>query len=548
MTLLLCNLTVAIDTLGTPKTFYLQSGGDWYRGAGAPDYYRPLIISFANLRRDVVKSGRAFGEAGVSGGVLEVANVHAGQSQAEPGLDELVDHGFGFIIELRLAASATQAYADTTLLAKGTAALQRAGFDRLLVRIRDRREETEKALQTLLFAGTNVGTTGTEGLASDLKDRPKPDAFGAELFQVPLLPANAANEVWQIDAIRIGAPPVVYDGLVQLGTVTPPTAETSLGNLTGSSPAAGTFHYYLGGAGDGAFIKTGTTPKYQLTADLSIGQARGGTTRSLPGDLIEELLTQRAGVASGDISSDDIAAINLAAPYTMGLYVNQPTTVRQAINQIAAACPGWWYPDRFGVFRVKRLVDPAGKSPVTTIKRFSRGDLGSTADTELIAIERLPTGDPGEGVPVWRVVGSYRRAYAVSRDNIDPAARAADPVLIAAAAQETRTVVAEDTSVRSKHPLAIELEIDLGVIQVEAHAQAVVDHLLTILSEIRALYRARARLSPAIANLLDLEEAADIALNRFGLDSGKRHTLTGVQDVSVGTDQVGAVREFDFWG
>jgi len=149
---------------------------------------------------------------------------------------------------------------------------------------------------------------------------------------------------------------------------------------------------------------------------------------------------------------------------------------------------------------------------------------------------------------VWRVVGLYRKAYVVTQGNLDPTARAANAALIAAASQPHRTVVAEDTSVKTKHPLAIELEVDLSVIHDEADAQAVVDHLLDLLGVQRAIYRCRARLTPGIASLLDREEAADIVLNRFGLAAGRTHTLTGLQDISFTADGVSAVRELDFWG
>ncbi len=68
--------------------------------------------------------------------------------------------------------------------------------DRITIKVRDAQKYVAVPYQTNFYAGNNVGPDGLEGTADDLKDQPKPVAFGSS-FNVPLPCVNAQKQIYQ---------------------------------------------------------------------------------------------------------------------------------------------------------------------------------------------------------------------------------------------------------------------------------------------------------------------------------------------------------------
>lgn len=530
---LLAELTVRTDGVGTTSTLRYTSGKE-YIGSGSPGYYAPAIRKFLNLRRDAFSEGTTAGVVKIGGGVLELVN-NTGV------LDGLIDYGFdGGEVRFLLLNSESDAYVNAEELLIGTMEQPEFSFDSVSIRIRDRREETDVPLQTTLYAGTNSGATGVEGLPDDLKGRPKPDAIGY-VFNAPLPVANDQAEIYQIDSVRANDVPAVYDGGVGL---TKGTARATLAALQGTIPTAGQYDYYLGADTEtGAYIRTGTTAKYTITADIE-GQSRGGTFRTLPGDLYQEYLTQRAGIAPADIDSTDITTVNATAPYDLGLWVDEQIPVQDVLNKIATSIPGWWGPDRKGKFRIGRLEDPASGTPVMTFKVFDLDTDVKATDGDIVSIQRLSTNDTGNGVPTYQVTIYYKEFAHVQPDGLDV------NILLFRRSESTkqwRTSVAVDATVKDKHLLAEALEFETAL-TVEADAQAVADHLLTLYKVRRDRYRVTVRLTRDIISTVDLGDVVRLEFDRFGLAAGKNFVVLGIRYRGVDEREIGEILELDIWG
>ena len=530
---LLAELTVRTDSVGSTTTLRYTSGKE-YVGFGAPGYYAPVVHKFLNLRRDAFGDGTTSGDIKVGGGVLELVN-NDGQ------LDALIDYGFdGGEACFLLVDDESSAYSSAEELLVGTMEQPEFTFDAVKVRVRDRREETEVPLQTTLYAGTNSGATGVEGLANDLKGRPKPDAIGY-VFNALLPVANDQKHIYQIDSVRANDVPAVFDGGVAL---TKGTARTSLSALQNNNPAAGQYDYYLGADVEGgAYIRLGTTAQYAITADIE-GQSRSGTFRTLPGDLYQEYLTQRAGVDAGDVSSADVSAVNIAAPYDLGKWIDEQTTVHNVLDLIAASIPGWWGPDRIGEFRLKKLEDPSSSSAALTFKVFDLNTRAKASDGDVVSIQRITTNDTGHGVPAYQVTVLYKEFAHIQPDGLDvniTLARRSE------SSKQWRVAVATDNTVKDKHPLAEALEFETAL-TVEADAQAVADHLLDLYGVRRDRYRLTVRLTKDLISTVDLGTIVKLEFDRFGLASGQNFVVLGLRYRGVDEDDVSEVIDLDIWG
>lgn len=532
--IVLADLTLKIP--GSPvtsQTFGVCNGRE-YLGANAPRVYAPRMVEFVNFRRDAISDGKTFGSTEVGGGVLRLAN-------ADGFYDDWVDYGTGGDAIFRLVDDSEADYNGAVLLLSAKVRRIEADFDEIRVHLQDRSAETDELFQTDTYAGTNSGTTGVEGLPDDLKGRPVVDGLGY-VFQAPLPWANAAALILQLDSERISniANQKIYDGLVG---ITRATARASLALLQAASPAAGTFDYYLGGSGDGAYVKLGSTPIYGITADFD-GKAPTGTFLKRPGPLFSWVLQDRANVAYADISTDDLDELVTNAPYDLGIWVDEPKSVRDILDLIAASLPGYWYTDASGTYRIRQAKDPGAETAAFTFKVIKPTGIAKATDGDIINMERLATNDAGGGVPAWHVTVKYKRFAQVTDLEFDNAASVATR---SAARSEWRTVVAEDATVKNVHALAVSLEFETALVN-EADAQAVADALLDLYSVTRTRYRVTVRLTSTVAGQVDIGTVVRLEHDRFGLSAGKNFEVRGIRYRGAAENNISEALDLDVWG
>ncbi len=175
---------------------------------------------------------------------------------------------------------------------------------------------------------TYAGTTGAEGTEA-LKGQPKPLALGAPRYVAGTLIDNI-NTVFQISA---------YGPLRGF--------ETALERLARFGGSVGDFASYAAlvaatvPAGRWAtakavgMVRLGAPPTGQVS--FLIGGDQGGPDgwARLPGEIIRRLALLSGG--AGRINDASLDALDVARPYNQSIYVDQQTTARQLIQQIAAS-------------------------------------------------------------------------------------------------------------------------------------------------------------------------------------------------------------------
>ncbi len=175
---------------------------------------------------------------------------------------------------------------------------------------------------------TYAGTTGAEGTEA-LKGQPKPLALGTPRYVAGTL-INNIDTVFQLSAYgplhgfeaalerlaRFGAPVGDYASYAALVAANVPAGRWATAKAVG-------------------MVRLGAPPTGQVS--FLIGGDEGGPNgwARLPGAIIRRLALLSGG--AGRINQQSLDALDVARPYNQSIYVDQQTTARQLIQQIAAS-------------------------------------------------------------------------------------------------------------------------------------------------------------------------------------------------------------------
>lgn len=298
-------------------------------------------------------------------------------------------------------------------------------------------------------------------------------------------------------------------GLPASGVYQPPAigtyASTTALQDDSLAPAPGTFKTLVGSG----YFRLGSPPAGQVTADIVQGAASSNRT---VGQVFAALL-QRAGKSAGDWSAADVTALDTAQSGVIGYWTAEETTVARALDVVAASAGAWWGVDRLGVYRLKRLVAPAGR-PVAI---FTANDL-------LEPLRREATTDDGKGLPTWRTVLRYARNFTVQDRDVAWGVTDARRAFLATAWRETK---AEDTAVKTAHLLAVQsveetLLVSASVAGTEATRRQ------SLRGRLRHRFTAVVPLSEE-TEIVDLGDVVHLTHPRFGLSGGARFIVIGLE-------------------
>lgn len=417
-------------------------------GPGDPDRknqgYDPRVNDAGNVVRGIDLDSL---DGDLGGGVIAISNNDGAMSAYR-------SHQFGDFAIYRGKVGA--AFADYELLLSGRCGTPEFGRsskrpDRLLVPVFDPRADLEKDIQETLYAGTNAGGgTGYEGTAGDLKDRPKPVAIGnLTKANVPAIWANTEDLVAQVHDGGFQELSAIYNGGGDANL-------TSIGNLTlaafdASAPGPSE---YVEDRGRG-LVKFGSRPVGAVSFDLK-GSTDGMYFEDAPA-LIQRVL-ENAGVTN--LSPGILAT---AAPEPVGLWLSEPTRVSEAVAYLARSIGAVVLPDRMGVWQLIQVAPPT-EAPVMT---FEADDL----------VVNDTSADP-LGTPTWRVTVNYARNYSVMTGS-DLQGSVEGTEREGFLAQEWRTAIVEDTTIKDRWPGAVERSLNTGLVN-EADAEALATRLLAL--------------------------------------------------------------------
>tara|TARA_R110000744_G_scaffold154666_1_gene269738 strand:- start:1130 stop:3571 length:2442 start_codon:yes stop_codon:yes gene_type:complete len=177
----------------------------------ADTHFAPRLKERPRLRRSTFSPGRTGGRATSAVGELVLIN-------NDGGLDALNGYAFDARNIKVYRGEDTAAFPGGFTLMLTATASGPAVVTRTEVRIplRDRQTELDVPLQTTVYAGNNSLPAGLEGVAGDLKDKPKPLCYGVVRNISPPL-VNTSKLIYQVSDGAIDSVEAVRDSGVILG-------------------------------------------------------------------------------------------------------------------------------------------------------------------------------------------------------------------------------------------------------------------------------------------------------------------------------------------
>lgn len=481
-------------------------------------HFDPRLTVPGDYVRSMFSDGTTSGSIDVGTGVIEMSNV-------DGVLDDLADHAFdGRRLTIRSVERLRPRYADAVTIFSGTVEQVEFTWGKAIIRLRDRLAEIDKDIQTVKFAGTTTagGMNEAEGGPDDLKDRPKPLTYGAPMH-VAAVASNSFDHIFDLGAEGLTSVAEVRDKGVALTPSGVDYATVSLLAAASVPPA----HYATCLAR--GLIKTGSEPVGQITAAPVEGADASARTAA---QIARRMLIKLGLVENIDFLPADVAALDEANGAPLGIWLSDEVTGLDAISNVLNSLGAAIVPDRNGMFRMYRLEAPNAPPTLTLTP-------AEILEPQMRGIERLATGDEGNGVPAWKVSVKWGRNWAVmSRNELD--AVSITSAFKSFAELEWRTAVAEDEAIKDVHKLASEMSFETYFVNA-ADAQAEADRRLALYGVQRDRFRVPLR--SYLVEEIDIGSIVRLQIPRFKLDDGKDFRVIGMSpNLETGRTVI------DLWG
>lgn len=489
--MILVEVTGAIDQYGTLKTFFLAT--DDYQ-SGPTD--TPANQAFDNALDDpgwvgqsAFSDGKTEGQSSTEVGEIVVLN-------GDGEYDAWKDYSFdGRPLVIRRGAGGHYP-TDFEDIFAGTVASVVVTLSKVVIQIKEKAAVLDVPVLTTKFAGTNVGPVGLEGTGDDLKGRVKPRVYG-RVFNIVPAPANTSELVFQVSDRAVADIPKVYDkGLAKTKGANYATSTL----LMASTPASATYHTCFA---EGLFMVDAHTGVVTADVDEKATEAEM-TVASIMRRMVADLV-----LPAGDVDDQVFTELNAVAPYVAGLYLNDETTFREAFDQVAGSVGAWHGFDTTGVFRCAQLAAPGSPDFDVILAEVLEGFERGVADRD--------------GVPIWRVTVRYRRFYEVQTTDL---AGSVSADRRAALAEEYRSVVVEDASIKHQFKQAGEMVVDT-VLTSAADALAEATRLLALHKVRRDLFDVPLDAEALDQNAMQIGATGRLTHSRFGLSAGRNLRVLG---------------------
>ena len=458
--------------------------------------FDPRVIQPALLSRNLFGGGRTSGKTQLTYGEIVLAN-------KDGDLDSLLDLGLdGRTVTIRRGLPDAAYPSGFTTVLVGVVEQIDCSVDTITVRLRAADFKTDIPFQTSKYGGTNALPAGVDGVEGDLKRKPKPILYGSVTNISPPC-VNTSRLIFQVNDGAVNAISAVYD---QGTSLTVGVARASQSDLETNTPTAGQFDTYLAGG----LFRLGSDPVGPVTCDTA--EAATAALR-YPAQIADRVLKNRLGFTALQVSSADVTALDLAAPYESGFWWDEETTGTDVLDAVLTSAGASWGPDMSGVMRMKQFVAATGAPDHAFVA------------TDIIGnVYRSPTADQDRGVPVFAVIVRYAKNYTVQTSGVASGVTEARRSVIA---QEWRDARYTDATVQTKHLLAAEIIVETGIVSA---ANALTE--ATRLQVLRGTRRDRFEFVVPQDDetiLLDLNNVVSITHPRYGLDTGPLARLIGIE-------------------
>jgi hypothetical protein len=414
--------------------------------------YRSRLVDAGQMDRQLSLKGGVFGSPTNSPVTFEVGNVDGYfDSWLNPDNAVALDgRAFRFMqlnaLDLPVAGAAPLIL-GTVRGVDGSNALKS-----LKILASDRLADLNQPLLRARYAGTTLAAGPTAEGDADLADQIKPYIGGSAFHVLPKF-VNKFNLLYQVSVARV-ASIAVFDGGLPL-TLTGDFPDIAA--LIGAPLVAGQYAtcLVLG------LFRLGIAAKA-----VSASVVEGASVSDRSAARVVQRMLALYGVAGSDIDAATFDAFHAFKPAEVGIAVSDEATAADTVARVTGSVLGAVLPTEAGKFAAVWLSEPASLPAGDT---YSLRDIGTDSSFSYL----LGADDGNAGIPAWRVVCNWGKIWNVfSGGDILGAVDAATRALLTTPSG-VRQASAEDASVRTAHPLAVELTVDtLLVNQAEAEAEA----------------------------------------------------------------------------
>lgn len=496
--------TISDWVIGGERTFRYSDTGYKSRvtdSIGAK-HFAPHVQDPGNFEQYLVSPGTTFGKSSVGKGDTVLKN-------ASGEVDYLRRVGINKRLHRILTLpSQTSSYDDATEVFRGTMEQITFNWTKTFIRMRDRLADLDVPAQQVVFAGTNIGSSGIEGNIGGIKGFTKPFVYGT-VENITLVLLNNSTLIYGCNFDKDGNTKAiqlvnaVYDNGVELLFY---ANYSDLASLVAATIPSG----YYGCCYNEGLIKPSSSPAGTLTADITEGSTAAQRTAA---QITRRMLEERGSYTSSNYVSAAFTNLDTLDSSVCGIYVTDNRSLLDACVEVLDSIGGLLYVTEEDKFTVDMLRDEDDDDSVET---FTRPHISS--------IDRVASKDPGSGIPAKQTKTWYRRNY--TKQTASEIAGSVSDVRRTFVENEERSVVSpESLAIVTKHPNAPILEFHT-LLTNESNAITVNTRRNTIYSQERDWFRIRVPLFETSV-IRQLNDVVTIQLDRFRLNLGKKFRIMG---------------------
>lgn len=442
---------------------------------------------------------RLIGQPTFNIGSVDLVNI-------DGGLDFFDDYAFGgrMMVIYRVENGD---YASKTNYISGLIESATISYDRVVISFSDNSFYLKEDIQDNFFLGDNSAGNGVEGEAENIKDTPKPLAYGKVVNATPVL-VNSAKRIYQLHDGSIDSVANVYDGRTAF-SFQQDVANSSI--LESTIVNSGNYATCL----SEGYIKIGNIPQKGITVDFNGDNTGGYVDRA--GAIVKRIIETKTDLTVSDLDVPSFTQFDIDFNYECGVYWSNPIQVSAGISEILGPVNYWTF-NRSGIMSIGVFKIASG-IPLETFT------VDETIDADGRPVSRVLNSDTTNGVPVWRLNYQWGRNYTVqTRDNVYTSVT--DDV-VAFTSLSDRTTSESDLTIVTKYPLSPELTVmSLLTNQVDADLDKVRVHDLFKVK--RNFYRFKVQ-SEYTKNL-NLDDVIELIYPRFNIDSGILLKVTSLNE------------------
>jgi len=352
----------------TTHRYSTRGYATWPADTPASTVYEGRLLTPLRARREMFYNGGSRGATQTGFGSVDLAN-----ALGAPDHDLAATFRTRSFIERAarvLVGYSDAAYSTFTQVYKGTVAELQVSASKISFVLKDRQRDIENPHQQTKFAGNNSLPNGLEGVA-DLAGKEKPLIYG-KVFNISPPLVNTSRLIYQVNSATISTLDAVYDGGVAL---TAGAAYASQADMETTAPSVGQYRVWINAAG--SYFRLGSSPVYQITADVTAHSAANSTTAQ-----ILKAMALAAGIAAGDVSAADVSALDAVNMHVQGIYIDDGITTTDAMSLIALGARAYFGFDLLGVLRMG--VPTVGTPVMNITSNNAQGwEYATNADTGL---------------------------------------------------------------------------------------------------------------------------------------------------------------------